>query len=695
MFSFAQDSESKKEGSNVVEQKIENLAESMENESTDYTNLIDDLIYYISHPLDLNHATKEELLDLGLLNEIQINHLLKHIVKNGNLITLYELQTIQGFDKATIDKILPYVTIEDTFKQAHISWSEVKKNGVNTLVTRYTRILEPMAGFASISDSLLQAKPNSRYLGTPNRYFARYRFTYGNNISAGFTIDQDAGEPFKAIDTIKPKAGFDYMSFHLYMLNLWKFRQIALGDYQVQLGQGVVFSRGLAFGKTADPLAIKRNAIGLKPYSSVNEALFLRGGAFVFGVKNAEVIVFGSHKKIDGNVVTAAVDTSEAGLNDAAFENVSVSSIQISGFHRTRSEIADRKSIDESIAGTNVSYKTQSFRIGATAVYSQFSAPIVETNKIYNQFDFTGTSNLNFGVDYNYVIRNFNFYGEVGRSLNGGMAAVNGVVVGLDPRFLVNVHSRVFQRNYQAMFANAMSENTTISNEQALYIGTQFKPNNYWLLSTYYDRFKFPWLKSNIKIPGSTGDDFFTQLNYTPNRKTNMYVRFRNRNKMYNATETIDEIDYVMGLNQRNYRFEATYPLSKSVSLKNRIEAIDYNPGEGKREKGTLFFTDINYKALSSPIQFTIRYALFDTDGFNSRMYAFEKEVLYAYSIPAYYYTGNRVYLMMRYTPLRNVDLWLRVASTIYDNQTSTGSSLTLIESNHKTELKVQLRVKF
>ena len=93
--------------SNSIQQKLENLSENLQNEETDYTSLIENLEYYKTHPVNLNNTNKIQLLELGLLDEIQIQNLLDHIDKNGKLLSIYELQSIHDFDIPTIEKILP------------------------------------------------------------------------------------------------------------------------------------------------------------------------------------------------------------------------------------------------------------------------------------------------------------------------------------------------------------------------------------------------------------------------------------------------------------------------------------------------------------------------------------------------------------------------------------------------------------
>ena len=77
-------------------------------------------------------------------------------------------------------------------------------------------------------------------------------------------------------------------------------------------------------------------------------------------------------------------------------------------------------------------------------------------------------------------------------------------------------------------------------------------------------------------------------------------------------------------------------------------------------------------------------------------MYVYENDVLYGYSVPALYYKGQRAYFMVNWDITRNFEIWVRVAQTLYDNQqVQSVGSLNQIDSNHKTELKLQARFKF
>ena len=95
------------------------------------------------------------------------------------------------------------------------------------------------------------------------------------------------------------------------------------------------------------------------------------------------------------------------------------------------------------------------------------------------------------------------------------------------------------------------------------------------------------------------------------------------------------------------------------------------------------------------PFQITGRYAIFDTEDYDNRQYAYENDVLLAYSMPAYNGTGVRKLLMIEYKMNRYLSFWLRYGSIRYPNEEKTGTGLDTIERNKRNDVKFQVRIKF
>jgi hypothetical protein len=115
-----------------------------------------------------------------------------------------------------------------------------------------------------------------------------------------------------------------------------------------------------------------------------------------------------------------------------------------------------------------------------------------------------------------------------------------------------------------------------------------------------------------------------------------------------------------------------------------------YDKGGRFAEEGFLLFGELHYKPKPA-FSGNIRFQYFETDGYNSRLYAFENDVLYSYSIPAFFYRGLRYYININYHCSKKVSLWLRWAQTMYNNREKIGSGLDLIEGRSKAEIKTQL----
>ncbi|MDD5571797.1 MAG: helix-hairpin-helix domain-containing protein [Bacteroidales bacterium] len=660
-----------------IEKRIENTVENTESD-VDYSTLIENLEYFKEQPLNINTASEGELKELFLLNSLQINNLINHIKTNGKLISLYELQSIDGFDNTTIMKILPYIKIDSCFI-LKLNFKNILSKGENQFLFRSQKIIEQQKGFTSITDSAYKVNPNSRYIGNPFRMYSRYRFKYNNQIDFGITAEKDAGEEFFRGTQ---KNGFDFYSAHLVFKNIGLIKTIAIGDYQIDFGQGLVLNSGFSVGKSSDAINIIKNPIGIKPYTGVDENVFFRGIATTLKYKKIKFSALFSNKKLDANIVT--VDSSD-------FKPEVFSSLQQNGLHTIPNEISDKDAVNEIVYGTNITYEIKKMSVGITAINSLFSASLQKTLHSYNQFEFNGRNNFIMGSDYNFSFRNFMFSGEIARSENGGIAFLNSAIAAINQQVSFAFLQRNYQRNFQNLYGKAFGANTINANEKGTYSGIILNPLNNFNISAYYDIFSFPWLKYQVDAP-SHGYDYFAQLEFIPSKKVNMYFYFKEKSKAMNIADYY--IDYIENYCKQNYRYNISYRISRSLLLKNRAEYVVYKV-QNEIKYGYLLSQDITYKSFKDRYSVSFRFALFDADDYDTRIYAYENDVLYSYSLPSYFYKGYRTYINLSYVLNRNLELWLRYARTTYANKNVIGNGLTEIEGNTKSEIKIQMRMKF
>ncbi|MGI8893270.1 MAG: ComEA family DNA-binding protein, partial [Bacteroidia bacterium] len=314
-------------------------------------------------------------------------------------------------------------------------------------------------------------------------------------------------------------------------------------------------------------------------------------------------------------------------------------------------------------------------------------------NALYNYHQFSGKELINYGIDFSFTHRNYVVFGEAGGSDNGGNAILAGIMASIDPRANVGLLYRNYASDFHALSGNSIAESSN-NNEKGTYLALSIKPAKSWTLSAYYDIFSFPWLKYLVDAP-SKGYEYIAQLNYRPSRRLDMYFRTKMTHKEVNVTGDPAPIDYLVERDQRSYRFHVSYKVSTSFTLRSRVELSHYRKANEPASEGYLIYQDVSYKGLSSPFTFSVRYLLFDTDDYNSRIYAYENDVLYAYSIPGFFYRGSRFYVVTKYRVMRGIEVWLRYANTFYSNRNTVGSGLDLIQGSNKSEVKAQLRLTF
>lgn len=677
------------EKASVIEQRIEQIAEASENENLDYNTLFEQLTVYFDFPLNLNTADVDELFTLGLLNNYQIGQLINYRKEYGGILSVYELPRIDGWSVEVADLIAPFVVTEPDEGREKITFKKLKDYGKSEVVMRWQRLMEEQVGYSPIDDAELEANPNRRYLGSPDRLFLRYRYRYSDRISFGYTGEKDAGEEF--FRGSQPQ-GFDFNSAHLFLKDFGIFKAVAIGDYQAQFGQGLTFWSGLAFNrKSAFTVSIAQLGGGLRPYTSINENLFLRGAATTIQAGNIKVTGFYSGKGIDATLTSDA----EAEEDDAFFEpEIVVSAFQESGFHRTPRELANKNALFQEHFGGNVDFTKDNFHIGVTGVYMRIDGTLNRRNQEYSAFRFQGRENATMGIDYAWRYRNFFVFGETSRSLNGGMATINGININLHSRLSMNITQRHYERDFQPVASIAFGEGSQVENETGVYAGLEFRPFSKWTVNAFVDQYRFPWLRFQTDAP-SSGYDFFTQVEYNPTSRINIYLRYRERLRELNTREEVERIRFLVPNPRRNARVNFIYRVNRNIRLGSRIEYSQFQRGDEPRSEGFMLFQDLQYKFTKLPITLTGRYAVFQTDDFDSRLYAYENDVLYFFSIPAYFGRGTRTYLMMKYDISRRIDLWVRWAQFYYTDRHVIGTGLEQIDGNTRTEIKVQARFKF
>ena len=663
----------------IIEKRIEFIGENLEDSDVDFTTYLEELYYFYDNPINLNQTSFNELSRLNLITDVQIISILDYQRKFGEILTIYELRAVQELDQDVIRRIIPFVTV-GVPRKYKTNWKNVLKYGRNDVILRYQRGLQTKDGYIPKSDSILAISPNKKYLGSPDKLYARYKFSYKDKISWGVTAEKDAGEQFFQGAQSK---GFDFYSVHLMVKDLGVVKKIVVGDFHANFGQGLTMWSGFNMGKSADVLNVKRYARGLKKYSSVNESNFMRGVGVKLQKNKFDLTVFGSYKKIDANI-----NSSDTLFNDG---DGGITSFQSTGFHRTSGEIENIDAVKQTIIGGATHFTGDNLKIGLVGVSTQYDIPLEGSSQVYTQYNFKGTSGFSVGANYLYFKGKTSFFGEFTTSQNLSLVTLNGVTWHADPRLDIVVLHRYIDKKNQAIYSAPFGGAT--SNENGVYIGVKAKLTKKFNLSAYYDQFTHSWLKWSTDGP-SYGREVFVQADYKINYNSSMYIRLKNKVTQRDTKEDVIGIDHQVFINKTTLRLHYSQRISKQIILKSRIEGVMFSY-DTEKSNGILLYQDLIYKFKKIPLKLSIRYAIFETDNYDTRLYAYENDLLYLFSIPSYYGKGIRTYVMAKYDIGKQIDLWVRWGMFSYANTTEISSGLERVDGALKSDIKVQLKIRF
>ncbi len=647
------------------------------------------MLQNLEHPLELNTVDYNKLSSLLILSEEQIVSFLSYRL-NNKLLSVNELQVIPNFDLSTINRLLPFVYVqEEGISAKSISESILSTN--HYLLLRYNQTLEQAKGYQPDTSN------KNKYLGSPFHFYARYKMYTSKSISAGFTIDKDAGET----------KWNDFTSFHLSIQNKGHWKNITLGDYQLQFGQGLVSSAGFYLGKSSEPiLSVKRNQVGVRPYTSSLEQGFFRGATATYQLGKIDITGFYSQKNKDANQKTNTIK-SPSTQKTIKVKVDTVTSLLTDGYHRNNSEIEDKNVLKEITYGGDVTYRSEknNFQLGFITLYSQLNIPYVKAVAPYNEHEFAGKNNLLTSLHYSYLWQNVHFFGEIARSTSGGIGTVNGVLLSLGKNTDMALLYRHYDKNFHSFYANSFVENSRSINEKGIYYGLKQVLNKNWTLSAYVDYFKFPWYRYQQKSKNTDGIGYMARFTYKPNKRFNAYFQYRQENKDENTkiqeayfdkkgVAKTKDVTVLLNRARSIFNLYSDYDITPNINLQSRVS---YNVIKFYGQKFTQGFgiaqdVNLDYKKWS----FSGRVAFYNTDSYDNSVYFYEQDVLYAFSFPAYYKHGLRNYWLIHYKANKTFDCWLKISrSDLFDPNGVFGSGQDEIKLPYRHDLKLQARIQF
>ena len=632
--------------------------------SLNWENELEELSNRLQEPVNLNSATREQLEQFPFLSDIQIEHLLAYIYIHGQMETIYELQLVEELDRQTIQYLLPFVCIKAINNEPAFRWKTMLKDagryGKNEVLTRLDIPFYKRKGY------------EHTYLGPSVYNSVKYTFRYRDQLYAGGVAEKDAGEPFAALHN---RYGYDYYSFYLLLQNCGRLKSLAVGNYRLSFGQGLVMSTDYLMGKTIYASSFNNRSTGIKRHSSTDEYNYFRGVATTVALtKRLSVSAFYSHRNMDGVVTDGEI-----------------TSVYKTGLHRSRKEADKKNLLTSQLTGGNVSYQQNHIRLGITGVYYVFNRPYEPELTGYSKYNIHGNHFYNLGIDYAYRWRRFSFQGEraIGKQ---GWASLNRLQYSpvQDIQFIL-IH-RFYSYDYWAMYAHSFGEGSTVQNEQGYYVGLETTPFSHWRFFVSFDLFSFPWKKYRINKP-SRGTDGLIQATFTPRTNLSMYLKYRYKQKERDLTGSKGTLTLPIFHHQLRYRLN--YSLNDVFSSRTTLDYNHFHSQDRAATKGYQVTQMISSQLPWTRLFADVQGSYFCTDDYDSRVYVSEKGLLYTFYTPSFQGRGFRCAVRLRYELNKHWLFITKFGETIYLNRNEIGSGNDLIYGNKKADIQMQLRIKF
>ena len=632
--------------------------------SLNWENELEELSNRLQEPVNLNSATREQLEHFPFLSDIQIEHLLAYIYIHGQMETIYELQLVEELDRQTIQYLLPFVCIKAINNEPAFRWKTMLKDagryGKNEVLTRLDIPFYKRKGY------------EHTYLGPSVYNSVKYTFRYRDQLYAGGVAEKDAGEPFAALHN---SYGYDYYSFYLLLQNCGRLKSLAVGNYRLSFGQGLVMSTDYLMGKTIYASSFNNRSTGIKRHSSTDEYNYFRGVATTVALtKRLSVSAFYSHRNMDGVVTDGEI-----------------TSVYKTGLHRSRKEADKKNLLTSQLTGGNVSYQQNHIRLGITGVYYVFNRPYEPELTGYSKYNIHGNHFYNLGIDYAYRWRRFSFQGEtaIGKQ---GWASLNRLQYSpvQDIQFML-IH-RFYSYDYWAMYAHSFGEGSTVQNEQGYYVGLETTPFSHWRFFVSFDLFSFPWKKYRINKP-SRGTDGLIQATFTPRTNLSMYLKYRYKQKERDLTGSKGTLTLPIFHHQLRYRLN--YSLNDVFSSRTTLDYNHFHSQDRAATKGYQVTQMISSQLPWTRLFADVQGSYFCTDDYDSRVYVSEKGLLYTFYTPSFQGRGFRCAVRLRYELNKHWLFITKFGETIYLNRNEIGSGNDLIYGNKKADIQMQLRIKF
>lgn len=438
-------------------------------------------------PVNINTATREELLHLPFLDEEQVEEIHAYVYLHGALQTPSELRLVPLLDSRTRRFLSLFVTFGNAPSASlrkHRPFAPVRQ----TLMTRLDVPLYYRRGYM-VSDG---------YAGDPLYHRTTYRLQAGRHLRVGGRVEKDAGERW-----------VDSWGAYAELKDLGMLRKAVVGDFRMGFGEGLVVGGSSWYARSTP---VSRGQSGIRASTGTDEIRFLRGAAATLSLgKEVNVTLFASARQLDATLQSDG----------------SVRTLLTTGLHRTSSERARKNNVNSSLFGGNLTWTHRGWHLGTTGYCQYFNRLLRPGDQSYRRYYPRGRRFGSVGVHYGWSAYRIVLAGETAYSSeqgipasrtadgpeggSGGWATLHRLTWRPTSRYTLSAVQRYYASSYHSFQAAALARGSRVQNENGMLLHLRAEPWDTWQLLTYVDFFHHPWPPYGCRV-SRTGQEFQFQM---------------------------------------------------------------------------------------------------------------------------------------------------------------------------------------
>ncbi len=590
-------------------------------------------------PLNINMATRDELSMLPFLTDRQIEDIHAYIYMHGPMLTLGELQLTGSLDYATRQLLRHFVYAGPPLPQKErIKLADVLQNGRTEVVARMDIPLYLRDGFKK-----------GTYLGGRLSHNLRWSFNWHNRIRFGVSADKDAGE-----------RGYDFWSPYLFIKDMGVLKELAVGNFKAQFGQGLLLGGGFSVGKSMALSSMSRQTQGLRPHSSTGEYGYLRGGGAALGWGHTTFTLLASRTPVDATLKGDTV----------------ISSFKEDGYHRTSLELSKKHNVTLGMVAANMRYSFRGLRFGVTAMTESLTVPYKGQRRL------SGMS-----ADCSVNRARYSLQAELSL-LDSKPALIASQTFRLGNGWTANAVVRHYSPEYMSLHSNAMAE-SSVQNETGLLAGFAHSGRDL-KVSGYADFFMHPEPRYGASAP-SNGMDLRMEADWRVGRRDALYATARFKSKQKDCKYT-GQLEYCL---TGRYRLRWMHDCRSGAQLRMQFFYVRYDFIAEPITNGYALTGSFSHSLLEERLDVDLSAAAFHTQSYDCRVSVYESGFRYSYNFMSLYGKGGRLAVMVRYRLNAAMQLNVKAGGTYYLDRDEISSSHQRIASSHKEDISLQFIAKF